>query len=420
MKSEIITIGDELLIGQIINTNQAYIAEQLNAIGVRVDRMTTVGDDMQEILETFDVAWKRNNVVIVTGGLGPTHDDITKKAVCTFFDSDLVPNEEIKSHIQELMKKWNRQWSPSYEEQTMFPRKARLVPNPLGTAGGMLFRESVPLGEEEGKYFYVLPGVPHEMKEMLDGNIIPYLATKVKDSVIRHLTLRTSGIPESMLANHLGDLDEILQGAKLAFLPSPTGVRMRITVHGSDETSVEKLLSEVEQRIRVRVQKYIYGTNLEELEETVGNLLTAKKLTIAVSESCTGGLVADRITDVSGSSNYFQQGLVTYSNPSKVDVLGVPSLLLEQHGAVSREVAEAMASSIRRVARTDIGLSTTGIAGPTGATSTKPIGLVWIGYSDAESTFATRFQFGGDRRRVKERAAQAALELLRRKLLKIE
>ncbi len=419
MNSEIITIGDELLIGQIINTNQAYIAEQLNAIGVRVARMTTVGDDMQEILETFDVAWKRNNVVIVTGGLGPTHDDITKKAVCTFFDSDLVANEEIKIHIQELMKKWNRQWSPSYEEQTMFPRKARLVPNPVGTAGGMLF-------EEEGKYFYVLPGVPHEMKEMMDGTIIPYLATKVKDSVIRHLTLRTSGIPESTLANQLGDLDEILQGAKpddsrarLAFLPSPTGVRMRITVHGSDDTSVEKLLSEVEQRIRVRVQKYIYGTNLEELEETVGNLLIAKKLTIAVSESCTGGLVADRITDVSGSSNYFQQGLVTYSNPSKVDILGVPSLLLEQHGAVSREVAEAMASSIRRVARTDIGLSTTGIAGPTGATSTKPIGLVWIGYSDAESTFATRFQFGGDRRRVKERAAQAALELLRRKLLKI-
>jgi len=292
------------------------------------------------------------------------------------------------------------------------PEQGATCPNPVGTAGGILF-------EQEGKYFYVLPGVPYEMKEMIDGSIIPYLATKVKDSVIRHLTLRTSGIPESMLANQLGNLDEILHGAKLAFLPSPTGVRMRISVHGDDAASVERLLSEVEQRIRVRVQKYIYGTNLR-IGRDHSNILTAKKLTIAVSESCTGGLVADRITDVSGSSNYFQQGLVTYSNPSKVDVLGVPSLLLEQHGAVSREVAEAMASSIRRVARTDIGLSTTGIAGPTGATSTKPIGLVWIGYSDAEATFATRFQFGGDRRRVKERAAQAALELLRRKLLKIE
>ncbi|MBI5471812.1 MAG: competence/damage-inducible protein A [Ignavibacteriae bacterium] len=413
MKSEIITIGDELLIGQIINTNQAYIAEQLNAIGVRVDRMTTVGDDMTAILEAFEAAWKHVDVVIVTGGLGPTHDDITKKAVCTFFDSDLAPNEEIKLHIQELLKRWNRQWSALSEEQTLFPQKAQLVPNPVGTAGGILF-------EEDGKFFYVLPGVPQEMKEMIDKSIVPFLATHVKNSVIRHLTLRTSGISESLLANQLGDLDELLQGAKLAFLPSPTGVRLRITVHGNDEIAVERLLSEVEQRIRAHVQKYIYGTNLEELEETIGNLLTSRKLTLAVSESCTGGLVADKITDVSGSSNYFQQGLVTYSNPSKVDVLGVPSLLIEQHGAVSKEVAEAMAAGIRRIAHTDIGLSTTGIAGPTGATSTKPLGLVWVGYSDAETTFATRYQFGGDRRRVKERAAQAALELLRRRLLKIE
>ncbi len=413
MKAEIITIGDELLIGQVVNTNQAFIAQKLSEIGVRVGLMESVGDDIQEILDAFKVAWQRNDVVIVTGGLGPTHDDITKKAVCSFFDSDLVPNDEIRRHIEELVKKWNRQWGPTYEEQTLFPRKAKLVPNPIGTAGGMLF-------EEHNKYLFVLPGVPYEMKEMIEQSVVPFLASRNTGSVIRHLTLRTTGISESMLAAQLGDIDALLQGTKLAFLPSPTGVRLRITVYGTDVPSVENLLRETEQRIRSRVEKYIYGTNEEELETAIGKLLTERKLTIAVAESCTGGLLADKITDVSGSSNYFQQGLVTYSNKSKVEVLGVPSILLEQHGAVSKEVAEAMAAGIRRVARTDIGLSTTGIAGPTGATSVKPLGLVWVGYADAETTLAVRFQFGDGRRRVKERAAQAALELLRRKLLKLD
>lgn len=413
MKAEIVTIGDELLIGQIINTNQAYIAEKLNGIGIAIHRMTTVGDDMPAILDCFTTAWNRSDVVIVTGGLGPTHDDITKKAVCTFFNTDLIPNDTIRAHVEELVKKWGRHWSSSYEEQTMFPRKATLVPNPIGTAAGMQF-------EESGKFFYVLPGVPYEMKEMMEKTILPFLSTRVGNSFIRHLTLRTTGIPESMLAAQLGDLDALLHGATLAFLPSTTGVRMRITVHSTDEAKADALLREVEQRIRSKVGKYVYGINEEELEEIVGKLLTERNLTLAVAESCTGGLIADKITDVSGSSNYFQQGLVTYSNQSKVEILGVQSLLIEQHGAVSKEVAEAMAAGIRRVAQTDIGISTTGIAGPTGGTSTKPIGIVWIGYSDADATFALRFQFGEGRRRVKERAAQAALELLRRKLLRIE
>jgi nicotinamide-nucleotide amidase len=413
MKSEIITIGDELLIGQVINTNQAYIAEKLNAIGVSVERMTTVGDDMQAILNAYDEAWKRNDVVIVTGGLGPTHDDITKKAVCKFFDSDLIPNEEIRKQVESLVKKWNRQWSQSYEEQTMFPRKATLVPNPVGTAGGMRF-------EEKGKYFFVLPGVPYEMKEMIDQTIIPFLSTRVSNSVIRHLTLRTAGISESMLAAQLGDIEDILQGASLAFLPSTIGVRMRITVHASDEPSAGKLVHEVEERIRAKVQKHIYGIDDEELEEAIGKVLTERKLTLAIAESCTGGLVANKITDVSGSSNYFMQGVVAYSNQSKIESLGVAEELIQQHGAVSKEVAEAMAAGIRRIARTDIGISTTGIAGPTGATETKPIGLVWIGYSDSEATLAMKFNLGDGRKRVKERATQAALELLRRQLLKIE
>lgn len=413
MTAEIITIGDELLIGQVINTNQAYIAERLNGIGIRIGRMTSVGDDVTDILAAFEAAWKRNDVVIVTGGLGPTHDDITKKAVCTFFHTDVVPNEEIRKHLLQLLERWNRPWGPTYDEQVLFPRKAKLIPNPIGSAGGMLF-------EEEKKYFIVLPGVPFEMKEMVDQSVVPLLAGKVSNSVIRQLTLRTTGISESMLTAQLGDIGELLQGSKLAFLPSPTGVRLRITVHGSDAGAVEQQLGQTEQRIRTRIERHIYAAGDTELEEVVGSMLTVRGLTIAVAESCTGGLLADKFTDVSGSSNYFQQGLVTYSNTSKVEVLGVPSLLIEQHGAVSKEVAEAMAAGIRRVARTDIGMSTTGIAGPTGATSVKPLGLVWVGYADAETTLAVRFHFGDNRRRVKERAAQAALELLQRRLLRIE
>jgi nicotinamide-nucleotide amidase len=413
MKTEIITIGDELLIGQVINTNQAYIAEKLYAVGVDVLRMTTVGDEGEEILASFAEAWKRYPVVIVTGGLGPTHDDITKKTVCKFFDSDLVSNEDVRRTIAARMKTRNIAWTQAHEEQTMVPRKAKVIPNPVGTAAGMLF-------EENNRYFFVLPGVPYEMKAMIDQSVIPFLSTKVTGSVIRHLTLRTSGIPESMLAKQLGDIDTLLQGAKLAFLPSPTGVRMRITVHGENLLSVEAKVGEVEQRIRAKVEKHIYGTGEEELEEVLGHLLAERKLTMAVAESCTGGLIADKITNVSGSSTYFERGLVTYSNWSKIELLGVPEELIRTHGAVSKEVAEAMAAGIRRLAGTDIGISTTGVAGPTGGTPAKPVGLVWIGYADKETTLALRFNFGDDRKRTKERAAQTALELVRRRILKIE
>lgn len=413
MKAEIITIGDELLIGQVINTNQAYIAEKLNGIGIHINKMTTVGDDLNGILAAFGEAWSQHDVVIVTGGLGPTHDDVTKKAACEFFKTELVRNEELLARIRELTKQWNRPWSESYEEQTLFPAKAKLVPNPVGTAGGMLFEEGI-------KSLIILPGVPYEMKEMIDGSVVGILAAKVSGSVIRHLTLKTTGIPESMLATQLGNLDEILQGAKLAFLPSSTGVRMRITVMDETGERADRRILEVEQRIREKVQKYIYGLNDEELEETIGRILKERKLTLAVAESCTGGLIASKITDVSGSSTYFERAVVAYSNRSKVDLLGVSESLIAAHGAVSREVAEAMAAGVRLIAGTDIGISTTGIAGPTGGSEDKPVGLVWIGYADADSTIALRFQFGTQRLRVKERASQAALELLRRKLLRIE
>jgi nicotinamide-nucleotide amidase len=308
------------------------------------------------------------------------------------------------------MKIRNASWSPAAEEQTLFPRKAKVIANRRGTAAGMLF-------EENERFFIVMPGVPYEMTAMVDETVVPFLESKYRGLVVRHLTLRTTGISESMLTRNLGDLDTLLEGARLAFLPSPFGVRMRITVEGVDASGTEAKLRVVEQRIIEKAGTHVYGRGNEELEEAVGRVLGERRLTIAVAESCTGGLIADLITDVSGSSAYFERGIIAYSNQSKTDLLGVPAELIAKHGAVSREIAESMAMGVRRLAGTDIGLSTTGIAGPTGATADKPVGLVWIGYSDSKGTIALKFMFGDDRRRVKERAAAAALELIRRKIL---
>ena len=413
MTAEIITIGDELLIGQVINTNQAYIAERLNAVGVHVAVMTTAGDDRQAILRSFRKAWDDHDIVIATGGLGPTHDDITKKVLCEFFNTDLVANEDVRAKIASLMQKRKFPWTASAEEQALVPRKAVILPNPVGTAPGMLFDES-------GKLFFALPGVPYEMKEIVDRSIVPLLASRSEGRFIRHLTLRTTGIPESFLAAKLGDIEPLLQGTTLAFLPSPRGVRLRISVEETSAVEAERRVRDVEQRIRAKVEKYIYGTGGEELEEVLGRILTERKLTIAVAESCTGGLIADRITNVSGSSAYFERGVVTYSDASKHQLLGVPEELLRRYGAVSREAAEAMAAGVRNGAGTDIGLSTTGIAGPTGGSPQKPVGLVWIGFADRATSLAIRFHFGDQRLLVKERASQAALELVRRRVLSIE
>lgn len=409
---EVITIGDELLIGQVINTNQAYIAEQLNLVGVRIEKMTTVGDELDSIIAAFSEAWRPGRLIIATGGLGPTHDDITKTAACTFFQCGLRPDPTVRAHVESLLARRSLPWSAAAETQVMVPESATVVHNALGTAPGLHFAR-------EDRDLYILPGVPYEMKEIIDREIIPALRQRGSEGIIRHRTLRTTGISESLLAHHLGDIGELVRGASLAFLPSPTGVRLRITVRDTDQARAERLVADVEERIRAKAAKYIYGTENEEIEEVLGRLLKERNRTLAVAESCTGGLIANRITNVSGSSEYFERGLVTYSNASKISLLGVPGALIEHHGAVSREVAEAMAHGVRGLAGTDIGISTTGIAGPTGGSPEKPVGQVWIGYADAATTFALKFQFGDGRVRFKERASQAALELVRRKLLTI-
>lgn len=410
MRADILTIGDELLIGQVVNTNQAFIAEHLSALGITIGTMVTVGDDAEAIVSAFGASWKHRDIVIVTGGLGPTHDDITKKAVCRFFNTDLVSNDDLRAHIASLLSGRSARWTASAEEQTMVPRSARILPNPKGTAPGLLF-------EEQEKLFIVLPGVPYEMEAIMYGSVIPLVRSRTKAELVVHRTLRTTGIAESTLAEKLGNIEELLQGASLAFLPSPLGVRLRISATAADNSAATAIVLAAENRIRERAEQYIYGVETEELEEVLGRLLTERKLTIAVAESCTGGLIADRLTNVPGSSAYLERGVVAYSNTAKTAVLGVPETLIRTHGAVSREVAAAMAEGVRTSAGTDIGIATTGIAGPAGATAEKPVGLVWIGYSDARETLALRFNFGADRLRVKQRASQAALDLVRRRLL---
>ena len=413
MRAHILTVGDELLIGQVINTNQAFIARRLNGIGVDVVFMATAGDALDDLVAALRASWEAADLTIVTGGLGPTHDDVTRDALTRFFRTDLVTDEGVRAHIAGLLSRRNVPWTAAADNQALVPRAAEVIPNPIGTAPGLLFRGG-------GKMMIVLPGVPDEMKEIMDASVVPLLAPLARGSAIRHRTLLTTGISESSLAAQLGDLPQLLDGASLAFLPSPSGVRLRITVHAGSAAEADARTGDVETRIRSRVARYIYGVDDEEMEAVLGGMLAERHMTIALAESCTGGLIAHRLTNVSGSSAYVERCVVTYSNASKVALLGVDPALIAAHGAVSREVALAMARGVRSSAGADIGLSTTGIAGPTGGTAEKPVGTVWIGVDDPAGALAMKFQFPGTRIVVKERAAQAAMELLRRRLLKLE
>ncbi|CUS98722.1 competence/damage-inducible protein A [Candidatus Chrysopegis kryptomonas] len=415
MKAEIITIGDELLIGQVINTNASYIGKKLSETGISVARIVSVGDSEKDIIDELKYAFENFDVVILTGGLGPTHDDVTKSAICKFFNTGLVLNEDVLNQVKEFLAKRGRtELNEANKSQALVPEKAKIIMNYWGTAPGFLF-------EENGKIVIVMPGVPKEMMGMMENFVINYLSKKSTGSVIKQKVLKTTGIPEAYLYERLKDtVEEIEKFCKIAFLPSALGVKIRITVKAETKEKADALVEEAEKKIREKVEKYIYGVDDEELEMVIGELLVEKGLKIAVAESCTGGLIADRITNVPGSSKYFERGIVAYSNEAKIQILGVSEELIKNYGAVSREVAEAMAEGVRKISGADIGISTTGIAGPTGATPTKPVGLVWIGYSDKNETFAKEFRFGDDRLENKQRASQMALEILRRKLLGIE
>jgi len=414
MKAYIISIGDELLIGQTTNTNAVFIGEKLSEININVIKICAIADDEKAIMDEFKFGMEQSDLVIVTGGLGPTHDDITRSCVVKFFDSELVENQEVLENIKMLFSKRNRELTEANRAQALVPKISEPIKNDQGTAPGMWI-------EKDNKIFIVMPGVPYEMKSMINNFVLPKISGMLKESgiVIKRSILQTTGIPESTLSERLGDLDEILNGAKLAFLPSIVGVKLRITTEAEDEETAKNRLVEIEQKIRTKVGRFIYGKDEETLEEVIGRLLIERDMKISTAESCTGGLIASTLTNISGSSAYFERGIVCYTNASKVEILRVDEDTLAKHGAVSMEVAMQMAEGVKSTSGSDIGIAVTGIMGPTGATTDKPVGLVYIGYCDEKVCTAKKFIFGNERLLNKQRTMQAALNMVRKQLLGI-
>jgi len=414
MKAHIITIGDELLIGQTVNTNAGFIGEKLTALQIEVVKTSVVGDDDEQITHEFEEGSKNADIIIVTGGLGPTHDDVTRSCVVRYFDTELVKNEDVLDDVKEIFEARGRKTSKVNEDQALVPKIADVIRNTKGTAPGYWI-------EKNDKIYIVMPGVPYEMKEMMTESVMPRLQELLgeKKEYVLIKNLLTTGVPESSLFEMLGDLDSLLNGAKLAFLPNQYGVKLRITVRAESEEESHNKLTELEQKIRSIAGRYIYGKDGETLEEVVARLLTDRSVKISVAESCTGGLIAHRLTNVSGSSTYFERGVVAYSNAAKVELLKVDEDLIQKYGAVSLEVARLMAEGVKAVSGTDIGIAVTGIMGPTGATQDKPVGLVYIGICDDKICTAKEFRFGDDRELNKDRTSQSALEMLRRNILGI-
>jgi nicotinamide-nucleotide amidase len=413
MKAHIITIGDEILIGQTINTNAAFIGEKLTNLQIQITASSVVPDNEKIILKEFERAFHSNDLVLVTGGLGPTHDDVTRKCVVEFFKTELVENDEVLDDIKRFFEARGRILTNTNRGQALVPKVATPIRNSRGTAPGYWI-------EEKKKIFVCMPGVPYEMKNMMESFVLPKLEKRhERKSFIVINNLLSTGIPESMLFDRLGDMTELLQGAKMAFLPSQFGVKMRITVECTTEDEASNKLDEIEQKIRAKVGRYIYGKNEDTLESVVAKLLIDRGLKLAVAESCTGGLINNRLTNISGSSQFLERGIVAYSNAAKVELLHVSENTIQKYGAVSLEVARQLAEGVKAISGSDIGLSATGIMGPTGGTENKQVGLVYIGICDSNICTAKEFKFGDDRLLNKDRTSQAALDMLRKNLLGI-
>lgn len=415
MKIYLISIGDELLIGQTINTNVAYIGQKLIENQFDITGSSVISDNEKEIIDELDYRFKNNDIIIITGGLGPTNDDITKNALVKYYNTELILNEYILEKVKEFFAKRGRALTKVNEEQALVPKISNPMLNEKGTAPGIWI-------EKNKKILIALPGVPFEMKDMLNNSVIPRLQDIKRElkSFVLIKTLLTTGIPESLLYDRIKDIFEDKSNVKIAYLPNQYGVKLRLNVYAKNEDEAKDYLIEVEQMIRSRVGRYIYGINEVNLEDVVARLLIDRQLKISIAESCTGGLICNRLTNINGSSNFFERGIVTYSNGSKVELLNVEEDFIQNYGAVSLEVARQMAQGIKSVAGTDIGIAATGIMGPAGGTNNKPVGLVYIGLCDDKVCTAKEFRFGDDRILNKERTSQAALEMLRRHLLGID
>lgn len=410
MLAEIITIGDELLIGQIVDTNSAWIGQQLNLTGIKVFQITSVSDDRQHILNALEEASARVQLIIITGGLGPTKDDITKKTLADYFKVGFRFSEEAYEDVEYLFTSRGREVTPLNRMQAEVPSNCTVLRNKVGTAPGMLFLE-------EGVMYLSLPGVPYEMKYLMEQEVLPRVRQYFKTPFILHRTILTQGIGESFLAERLaGFEDRLPSSVKLAYLPSAGMVRLRLSASG-EEAQVRTAIAALEKQLLAEVGDYFFGFDNDTIAGVLGKLLHERKLTLSTAESCTGGYIGHLITSVPGSSAWYMGSTVTYSYQSKTDVLGVPADLIKKHGAVSEEVVTMMASQVRLKLGTDCAVATSGVAGPDGGTADKPVGTVWIGIALPGKTIAKKVMLGDNRLRTIQVASETALNMLRKALL---
>ena len=413
MKATIVTIGDEILIGQIVDTNSGYIAKALDKIGVQTTEMLSISDDKNHILDTFASLQDKVDLVIITGGLGPTKDDITKKTFCDYFEDVFVRNQEVEDHIVALFTKLNFIPTQINKDQALLPSKALVLKNNYGTAAGMWMKK--------GKTVFVsMPGVPYEMKGIVNEELIPKIISEYKRPYIVHKTILTYGQGESMVAERIENWENNLpEYIKLAYLPSPGRVRLRLTARGENEEVLQKAIQENIQSLTTIIGDIIVGFDEDEtIEVIIGRLLRQQGKTIATAESCTGGKIAQVLTSVAGASNYFRGSVVSYATDTKISVLGVSAQTIEKYTVVSAAVASEMALGIQKLMKADYAIATTGNAGPSKGDADAEVGTVFIALATPEAVFVSEFNFGQPRDKVIDRTTNKALEILQKEILK--
>ncbi len=414
MKAAIITIGDEILIGQIVDTNSAFIAKSLDRIGVEIYEMISISDSKQHILETFEKFQNKVDLVLITGGLGPTKDDITKKTFCDYFGDELIVNKEVEEHVIELIERvMNRKASQINKDQALVPSKCTVLHNKVGTAPGMWMKK-------ENTVFISLPGVPYEMKYLVENEIIPKVVREYKRPYILHKTILTYGQGESLVAERIENWENNLPDfIKLAYLPSPGRVRLRLSAKGIDKEFLETSIAENVISLSKIIGDIIVGYDDDETIETiVGHLLKQQNKTISTAESCTGGKIAQILTSVSGASNYFKGSVVSYATETKITVLGLSQELIKEHSVVSAAVVKQMAINVKNMMKTDYAIATTGNAGPTKGDSNAEVGTVFIALATPNEVIIEEFNFGQPREKVIDRTVIKSMEMLRKEILK--
>ena len=407
IKAEIISIGSEILRGQITDTNANFIAQKLTKLGIDLEHISAVSDNLESLLSTLKLALQRSDLIITTGGLGPTEDDITYQTIARALNLKLIKYPEAEENLKRILKKINKTISPSNLKQVYLPEGAKIIVNQYGTAPAMIL-------EKDNKIICSFPGVPYEMKNLIEKNLIPYLKEKFPPPMIKKSkTLKITGLGESSVNELIRDYINKQTNFSFGIYANPEDIQVQVTTQAPTEKEVEKLLQSSVNQLTKILGNYVYGTDKQSLEEVTGNLLKTKKLKLAIAESCTGGMLGEMITRIPGSSEYFQGGVISYNARVKEDLLKVPPEVIRKYGEVSKQVAKLMAEEVRKCCHSNIGISITGIAGPGGASEKKKVGLVYMALADGKKTITQKHQLFGSRQLIRLRASRRALNMLR-------